>query len=98
MTDIDFGEEEKPAAVEAPEEELLIFMPVVRTFSDYPLCTDQASNYRTMVGNGKKTQTKYPSNHSLSHVRGSERSERVSERVSAAEGASEASSPEQANE
>ena len=35
---------------------------------------------------------------SLSHVRGSERSERASKRVSAAEGASEASSREQANE
>ena len=45
-----------------------------------------------------KTQTKQPSNHSLSHERESERSERASERVSAAEGASEASSPEQANE
>ena len=36
-------------------------------------------------------------NFTLSHERGSERSERASEWVSAAEGASEASSPEQAN-
>ena len=46
----------------------------------------------------KKTQTKLPSNNSLSHERGSERSERASERVSTVEGASEVSSPEQANE
>ena len=46
----------------------------------------------------KKTQTKSPSNDSLSHKRGSEQSERASEWVSVAEGASKASSPEQANE
>ena len=51
----------------------------------------------TMVEIGKKTLTKKPSNDSLSHERGSERSERASERVSAPEGASKASSPEQAN-
>ena len=38
------------------------------------------------------------SNLTLSHERGSERSERASEQVSAGEGASEVSSPEQANE
>ena len=48
--------------------------------------------------NWKKTQIKCPSNQSLPHERGSERSERASEQVNAAEGASEASSPEQANE
>ena len=36
----------------------------------------------------EKTQTKSPSNHSLSHERESEQSERASKRVSAAEGTS----------
>ena len=51
MADIDFDEEEKPAVAEAPEEELLTFMPVIRSFSDYPLCTDQvwARTTTTMV-------------------------------------------------
>ena len=34
-----------------------------------------------MVQNGQKTQNKSPSNHSLSHERGNERSERTSKRV-----------------
>ena len=51
-----------------------------------------------MVKNRKKTQKKYPSNHSLSHEHGSERSEQVGERVSAAERACEASRAVQANE
>ena len=38
-----------------------------------------------MVENGKKTLMKWPSNHSLSHKRGSEGSERAIKRVSAAE-------------
>ena len=45
-----------------------------------------------------KTRSFWDIKNSLSHERGSERSEWASERVSAAEGASEASSPEQANE
>ena len=42
----------------------------------------------------RKTLNKKPSNHSLSHEWGSERSERASQQVSAAEPASEASSAE----
>jgi len=45
MADLDFyegeGGKEEEEKVEVEEEEFLIFMPVVRTFSDYPLCTDQ---------------------------------------------------------
>jgi len=44
MADLDFDDEgEGGGKVEVPEEveETLIFMPVVRTFSDFPLCTDQ---------------------------------------------------------
>ena len=52
----------------------------------------------TLWSKMEKIQTKSPSNNSLSHERGSGRSERGSERVSAAEGASEASIPEQVNE
>jgi len=43
MADLDFdGEENGKADVEVEEEEeMFIFMPVVRTFSDFPTCTDQ---------------------------------------------------------
>ena len=51
----------------------------------------------TMVENGKNTQNKYPSNHALSHERGSERSEQASKCMSAVECANEASRAEQAN-
>ena len=41
MADLDFDEDEKKESIVEEVEEQLIFMPVVRVFSDYPVCTDQ---------------------------------------------------------